>query len=209
MKRREFLKRVGASGGAALPLARAASASQVNSNDSERPNVLIIMSDQHSPHVLGCYGDRVVKTPNLDALADHGVLFRSTYCAAPLCVPSRMAFLTGQQPSSTRVWENGDTLASDIPTFAHALGAAGYDTALIGRMHFLGIDQWHGFGRRLVGDVLPQYPYLKIPLTPELLVGAQGIPKSVQVAGPGKTAYQAYDEDVTESAIRFLREKDH
>lgn len=205
MKRRDFLKYVGASGCGPWPLARAAE-SQASRGGSARPNFLILMSDQHSPHVLGCYGDPVVRTPNLDALAERGVLFRNHYCSAPLCVPSRMAFLTGQQPSATRVWRNDDTLASDIPTFAHSLGASGYHTALIGRMHFNGMDQWHGFGKRLVGSLLPQYSYLKFPLSPELTPGAQGRSRrAVEIAGPGKTAYQAYDEDVTESAIQYLR----
>jgi len=75
-------------------------------------------------------------------------------------------------------------------------------------MHFNGVDQWHGFGKRLVGDVLPQYPYVKFPLSPELTPGATGSSrKAVEIAGPGKTAYQAYDEDVTESTIQFLRER--
>jgi choline-sulfatase len=103
---------------------------------------------------------------------------------------------------------NEDTLCSNIPTFAHSLGAAGYDTALIGRMHFNGMDQWHGFGKRLVGSLLPQYPYLKPPLSPDLWPGAEGRSrKGIDLAGPGKTAYQAYDEDVTEAAIQFLREQ--
>jgi choline-sulfatase len=208
MKRRQFLKYVGASGCAAFPLERATTAALSNRDRSDRPNLLILLSDEHSPHVLGCYGDSVVRTPNLDALASRGVIFRNSYCASPLCVPSRTAFLTGQQPSATQVWGNDDTLRSDIPTFAHSLGAAGYDTALIGRMHFQGMDQWHGFGERLVGEVLPLYPYLEFPLSPELAQGARGpLPRSIQIAGPGKTAYEAYDEDVTKSAIQFLRER--
>lgn len=211
MKRREFLKYVGASGctsWTAAPAAAVGQAPSTEAGDSGRPNFLIIMSDQHSPHVLGCYGDPVIRTPNLDALASRGVMFGNNYCAAPLCVPSRTAFLTGQAPSATRVWRNDDTLCSDIPTFAHALGASGYDTALIGRMHFNGMDQWHGFGKRLVGSLLPQYSYLKFPLSPELTPGATGrTRRAVEIAGPGKTAYQAYDQDVTKSAIQYLRER--
>src|SRR6188474_2327720 len=115
------------------------------------PNLLVIMADQHSPHVLGCAGDPVVRTPHLDALAARGVRFQNAYCAFPLCAPSRASFMTGQTPTALRVWSNGCTLASDIPTFAHSLGAAGYETVLCGRMHFNGPDQRHGFHQRLVG----------------------------------------------------------
>ncbi len=103
---------------------------------AERPNFLLLMSDQHNPHVLGCYGDAVARTPNLDALAAGGVRFRHTYCQAPLCVPSRMSFLTGQQPHETQVWTNSCMLPSHVTTFAHALGAAGYETLLVGKDAF-------------------------------------------------------------------------
>ena len=194
MNRRTFLG-VAASGGAAAV-----------AQPGGQPNFLILLSDQHSPHVLGCYGDRVVQTPNLDRLASRGVLFEHAYCQAPLCVPSRMSFLTGLQPSQSRVWTNSDTLPSDIPTFAHALGAAGYQTALIGRMHFNGPDQRHGFDQRLVGDVTPAFPDRGIPLTPQLLPGATNSSRlSVSIAGPGKTAYQVFDEDVTKATVDYLR----
>lgn len=172
-----------------------------------QPNILVIMTDQHSSHVAGCYGDPVVRTPNLDALAARGVLFENAYCAAPVCVPSRMSFLTGRSPSQNQVWTNDDTLPSDRPTFAHALGAAGYETALIGRMHFLGPDQNHGFDQRLVGDVVPSYPDGRIGLSQPLIPGAANV--SVQVAGPGKTGYQAYDTDVTSAAVDYLHSAAH
>jgi choline-sulfatase len=56
-----------------------------------RPNILILMSDQHSKHQLGCYGNDLVRTPNLDRLAVEGTLFSNAYCPSPLCVPSRMS----------------------------------------------------------------------------------------------------------------------
>ena len=64
----------------------------------KRPNVVVILSDDMGYSDLGCYGDPVVKSPNLDRLAARGVRFTNAYCQAPLCVPSRMSFLTGRQP---------------------------------------------------------------------------------------------------------------
>jgi choline-sulfatase len=121
-------------------------------------------------------------------------------------VPSRTSFLTGRQPSDTRVWINSDTLSSAIPTFAHAFGAAGYETALIGRMHFNGPDQHHGFDKRLVGDLTPAYSNVKIPLAPNLLPGATNNSRaSVTIAGPGRTAYRSFDEEVTQVTVGYLR----
>ena len=110
---------------------------------SKKPNLLFIMSDQHSKFHLGCYGDPLVRTPHLDRLASEGMAFTNAYTPAPLCVPARMAFMTGRRPSANQVWTNDHILSSALPTWAHALGALGYETALIGCMHFVGADQRH------------------------------------------------------------------
>jgi len=120
---------------------------------NEQPNILIIMSDQHSPNALGILGNEVIKTPNLDRLATEGTLFRNCYCNAPICVASRMAFMTGQYAHQVRAYDNGSTLAMDEPTFAHALTRAGYETVICSRMHFNGIDQHHGFEKRLASEL--------------------------------------------------------
>jgi len=165
------------------------------------------MSDQHNPHVIGCAGDSVVHTPNLDALASRGVRFARAYCANPLCVPSRSTFLTAQRSSDIGVWYNQDVLPSHVPTIAHSLGAAGYETVLCGRMDFFGPDQWHGFEKRLVGDVSRAWPdephCLAEPVPP---VAASQTRKCLEFVGPGRTAYQAFDRDVTAAAIRYLED---
>jgi len=169
--------------------------------EARRPNLLILLSDQHNPHVLGCAGDRVVSTPHLDRLAAEGVRCTSAYCGSPLCVPSRSTFLTGQSCTALQVWTLGDVLPSDIPTFAHALSAAGYDTVLCGRMHFAGPDQRHGFSERIIGDVTGA---LLTGLPPNL--NGQSY-ESTATAGPGRTGYQAYDAAVTATAMHWLRER--
>jgi len=175
-----------------------------------RPNFLIIMADQQSPHVMGCAGDRVVRTPHLDRLAAGGVRFTATYCGSPLCVPSRMTFLSSRHCSDIAVWSNQCVLDSQTPTFPGALAAAGYETVLAGRMHFTGPDQRHGFSRRTIGDVSQQRSATgeKPPLLGSIPTAATGQSKTaVETAGPGRTSYVAYDEAVTESACRFLEER--
>ena len=161
-----------------------------------RPNLLYIHSDQHNPAVLGCYGDRLVKTPNLDRLASRGVLCTNVYCPSPVCVASRMSMLTGRYPHEIGVWTNDQILDSATPTLAHAMGAAGYRPALAGRMHANGADQLHGYAERPIGDHGSNWP------------GSGNAPSkqrdSIETAGPGQSAYQVHDEDVTAEAIRFI-----
>ena len=120
-----------------------------------RPDILLFVSDQHTAMITGYAGDPIIDTPHLDRLAREGTAFDAAYTSCPLCVPARMSFLTGRYPSRTGVSSNTHVLDSDIPTFAHAMGRAGYETVLCGRMHFRGPDQHHGFERRLVGDFTP------------------------------------------------------
>ena len=176
---------------------------------ADRPNILLIVSDQHSPRVMGCAGDGVVRTPHLDALAERGTRFEHAYCASPLCVPSRMTMMTGRHCSDIRVWTNSCYLGSEEPTFAHALGAAGYQTVLSGRMHFMGPDQRHGFHERIIGDIGAYNPTGsgKGNLPPQLSAGSGQKRIAVEVAGPGRTAYQAYDEAVLEATARWLGER--
>lgn len=187
---------------------QAANRSTRSAEAPDRPNMLVIMSDQHSPHVLGSAGDPYVRTPHLDALASNAVAFNNTYCASPLCVPSRMSFLTGRHPSDINVWTNPCLLDPDTPTFAHALTLAGYDTVLCGRMHFAGVDQHHGFSRRLVGDVSgardESQPLFENKI-PRHTSGQDA--RSVRDAGPGRTSYIAFDDDVTRSARDYLRQR--
>ncbi|HYV31412.1 MAG TPA: sulfatase-like hydrolase/transferase, partial [Candidatus Binatia bacterium] len=72
----------------------------------KRSNLLFISSDQHSKRVAGCYGNAVVKTPNLDALAARGTRFNNAYCPVPICVPSRASLATGRYAHQIRSWDN-------------------------------------------------------------------------------------------------------
>ena len=104
----------------------------------QNPNILLVMTDKHAARVLGAAGDKAAQTPALDRIAQQGTRFTNAYCASPLCVPSRTAFMTGLEPHQSGVFTNNDFLPSDIPTIAHSLGKAGYDCHLVGRLHFNG-----------------------------------------------------------------------
>ncbi len=173
-------------------------------NELNRPNLLYIHSDQHSPHVTGCYGDNLVETPNLDGLAASGVVFDNAYCCSPICVPSRMSMLSGRHPFENEVWTNEHGLDSRIPTFAHAMGAADYQPELVGRMHSVGPDQLHGYAARFVGDHGANHPGNPGPDRGILSVTAGPHHLSLERSGPGQSAYQVHDEDVTAVTIDRL-----
>ena len=122
---------------------------------TQPPNILLIQADQLCAQALPCYGNPVVKSPNIDSLAEDGVVFESAYCNNPICAPSRFSMLSGQHTSRIQAFDNGAEFPADIPTIAHYLRDNGYQTCLAGKMHFVGADQLHGYEERVTTDVYP------------------------------------------------------
>lgn len=173
-----------------------------------RPNILVIMADQMTPFMLGACGGPV-PTPNMAALADTGLRFTDAYTPSPICVPARSCYMTGLLTSSTGCYDNGDPFPGFIPTFAHYLTNAGYDTVLSGKMHFVGADQLHGFRRRLNTDIYPAGYIWSYPLLPDDDPEAMAFDFAPQYqaenVGPGWTAELQYDEDTQFRALEYLR----
>ena len=120
-----------------------------------KPNILIFMVDQLNGTLFPDGPADWLHAPNLKKLAARSTRFRNAYTASPLCAPGRAAFMSGQLPSATGVYDNAAEFPSSIPTYAHHLRRAGYQTCLSGKMHFVGPDQLHGFEERLTTDVYP------------------------------------------------------
>ncbi|OXS99023.1 choline-sulfatase [Notoacmeibacter marinus] len=120
-----------------------------------RRNILILMVDQLNGTLFPDGPADWLHAPNLKTLAARSTRFANAYTGSPLCAPGRASFMAGQLPSRTRVYDNAAEFASDIPTYAHHLRRAGYQTTLSGKMHFVGADQLHGFEERLTTDVYP------------------------------------------------------
>ncbi|MBD3352652.1 MAG: choline-sulfatase [Candidatus Lokiarchaeota archaeon] len=121
----------------------------------EKPNILIILSDQMAPQLVGAYGRNVSKTPNLKSLCEQGVRFDAAYCNSPICAPSRASMITGKFISEIGTYDNGVNFPADIPTFLHFLRLQGYEVVASGKMHYLGPDQLHGLETRLTQDIYP------------------------------------------------------
>ena len=120
-----------------------------------KPNILILMVDQLNGTLFPDGPADWLHAPNLKKLAARSTRFANAYTGSPLCAPGRAAFMSGQLPSRTGVYDNAAEFRSDIPTYAHHLRRAGYYTCLSGKMHFVGPDQLHGFEERLTTAIYP------------------------------------------------------
>ena len=100
-----------------------------------KPNFLLFITDQHRADNLGCYGNDIIKTPNIDSIAGRGTRFDHFYVANPLCMPNRSSLMTGRMPSVHGVRCNGTPLSLSARTYVEHLADNGYDTALIGKSH--------------------------------------------------------------------------
>ena len=171
-------------------------------------NVLFIHSDQHTKRVLGCYGNPVVKTPNLDALAARGTRFANAYCPTPICVPSRASLATGRYAHRIESWDNARPyVGTEAASWGHRLTEAGHKVTTIGKLHYRKLGDPSGFpDQRLpmhvlegVGDL---YQVLRgdMPVRPENRA-------NVLAAGPGEVEYTRYDRAIGSEAVRWLKEE--
>jgi arylsulfatase len=130
---------------------------RANDGRPGRPDVVIVMTDQQRFDQIGYASAGHFETPNLDALAARGVTFDRAYSASTVCIPSRAALLTGLQPHRVPTQENDAALREGFWTVARAFRSAGYETALIGKMHFAPVHAEHGFDTmRLCEHLLAQ-----------------------------------------------------
>jgi len=125
-----------------------------------RPNILLIITDQHRYDTLGCYGAEICRTPNLDALAARGVRFDRAYTSTVPCSPSRAALFTGVYPHKNNVRVNNQVLNPDIPNLGSELAQAGYQLGYAGKWHVddPGVATDYGFeGKDFPGYGYPVY----------------------------------------------------
>jgi choline-sulfatase len=175
--------------------------------DARRHNVLLVMADQLAAGWLPAYGHAPVHAPNLTALAERATVFDSAYSPSPLCAPSRAGLLSARLPSGTGVFDNAAELPATVPTLTHQLRANGYYTGLVGKMHFVGPDQLHGFEERLTPDIYPG----DLDWTPDWrLPPGEQLPwyhTMDSVLDPGVSVasmQQDYDDEVAFRAVRKL-----
>jgi choline-sulfatase len=179
---------------------------------TDTPNVLLVVCDQLTPFLTGVYGHPVVQTPHLTTLARNGIRFDAAYTSYPVCVPARASLMTGQYASKVECFDNAAPFACDVPTVAHYLAAAGFATALSGKMHFVGPDQLHGFEQRLTTDIYPSN-FAWLPQREQ--VGTfRHVPDAKPIAIDYVTAGVRqwsdgleFDELTHQQALRYLRQR--
>ena len=165
-------------------------------------NVLAVIVDQMRGDHMGCAGNPVIRTPNLDRLAASGARFSRAYCNNPLCMPSRSTLFTGQTPRGHGVRTNGIPLRRDIPTMPGALSDAGYRTHSIGKLHLLPFSTPNGVDPATLRaeDWCESYHFWNsgaLQTTPVPYFGLQSVELTVG-HGPGTTG----------DYLRWLRDQD-
>lgn len=203
--RREFVKNGAVAGlAAAYP-----GLFRDRANGQKKPNILLIMSDEHNQRVSGCYGNSIVKTPNIDSLAAQGVVFENHYCNSPLCVPSRSSFTAGKYASRVDVWGLTSELPSDdIPSIARRMTAVGYDPYLCGKMHY---KETRRYGFIQTGGDFNNYP--------KSGRGKRNTPADIREHNPVSARFKQFktgdhggsvqhDRRVTAGAVDFLTKRD-
>ena len=149
-------------------------------DNTEQPNVLIFITDQHRADYLGCYGHPVLETPNIDSIAKRGKRFDRFYVANPVCMPNRATIMTGRMPSAHGVRSNGINLSLQSSTFVDLLRRQGYQTALVGKSHLQNIES---------------IPALYQP--PEPAPGALKPPAALREARMAGTSDEGYGQEET------------
>ena len=172
---------------------------------SERPNFLVFMSDEHGPMFSGTYGHELVKTPNMDRIAEQGVTFENGYCNSPLCTPSRLSFMTGKHVSHCQGWDNSTPLYVGRVTWPWLLKSLGYDTALNGKMHMMGPRPLNGFDEQLSHDPHAANEHAVIRWKDGVGDGVTPWP-DVLTAGPGRSPVIDHDEAVESAAHDYLQD---
>lgn len=151
---------------------------------SDRPNILFIFTDDHASHSISAYGSVINKTPNLDRIAEEGMLFKNCFCTNSICGPSRAVIQTGKYSHKNGFYMNGNKFDGSQQTFPKLLKASGYETAVIGKWH-LGehqAPQGYSYSEVLIG----QGPYYN----PRMLKDADGTGEQE------RTNYTGYTTDI-------------
>lgn len=120
--------------------------------ETPRPNILFIMSDDHTQRAISAYGHHLLETPHIDRLAREGAIFRSSFVTNSICAPSRAVLLTGKYSHLNGKIDNHSTFDWDQPGFPKLMQQNGYATALVGKIHLDGIPQGFDYSIVLPGQ---------------------------------------------------------
>ncbi|OON39478.1 hypothetical protein BTJ39_12525 [Izhakiella australiensis] len=170
-------------------------------------NMIVIISDEHNKLMSGCYGHKLVKTPNIDSLASNGVRFTNAYCSSPICVPSRASLATGRYVNETGHWDNATPYCGEVDSWGHRLIEQGHEVTSIGKLHYRRDEDSNGFSQQLnslhvVGGTGDLFSLVRDNFEPKI-----SNRKKIQDAGRGETGYTRYDQSIGDDAVNFIQNK--
>ncbi len=162
------------------------------------------MTDQHSRDFLSCYKNPIVKTPNLDKLAERGTLFQNASTNSPICVSARACFATGEYVHQNKCWDNAIAYKGKTQSWGHFLQNENIDVISIGKLHYRSEKDETGFDEQIlpmhiangVGDIMGS-------IRPNLPERHQSRKFSESI-GPGETEYTKYDRSISDKACEWL-----
>ncbi|MBH1963769.1 MAG: sulfatase-like hydrolase/transferase [Comamonadaceae bacterium] len=180
---------------------------QSSKSPAPRRNVIVIMSDEHDPRIMGCAGHDFVKTPHLDALAARGTRFSSAYTPSPICVPARAAFATGRRVHQTRHWDNAMPYLGTPSGWGHVLQREGIRVESIGKLHYRAEEDPAGFDREHIPmHVVGGHGMVWASIRDPYVSSPSGKRMLGERIGAGESPYTAYDREVTSRAQTWIRE---
>lgn len=157
---------------------------------ADRPNILFIFTDDHASHSMSCYGSKINTTPNLDRIANEGMLFTNCFCTNSICGPSRAVIQTGKHSHLNGFVRNGNKFDGSQQTFPKLMQKQGYQTAVVGKWHLATAPTGFDYSEVLIG----QGPYYNPPMK------LNGADKPVKHVG--------YTTDIiTDLALDWLKDK--
>ena len=130
---------------------------------NRRPNIIFVFADDHAYHAISAYGSKINKTPNIDRLANEGMLFQNNFCTNSLCAPSRAVVLTGKHSHLNGIRTNRDRFDGSQQTFPKLLQKVGYQTAIVGKWHLKTDPTGFDFWEVLPGQGVYYNPPMKSP----------------------------------------------
>ena len=169
--------------------------------------ILFICSDELNRDYLGCSGNEVIQTPNLDALARRGTRFTAAYTPSPICGPARTSLATGLHVHQHEMWDSAAPYDGSIPSWGHRLRDAGYKVASVGKLHYRSSADDNGFDEEhLATHATDGVGWIRGLLRSEPAILTEACATYARDVGPGESSYVDYDRTITERACRWIRD---
>lgn len=181
----------------------------ISARSKNPPNILFIMADEHDGAIMGCMGDDLIRTPNIDSIAKKGILFPSCYTPSPVCGPARLALTAGKTVGRSAIWSNHNALDSDdIYSMAKAFEGAGYEAILCGKQHYTENRRYgfHQLGRDFNHYEKEGFVPRRHPLDASVNVELRD-KRFARFGVSKKSGIYEHDQPITKEVVDFLKKR--